>query len=109
MNHPVSSDPLHGLKPAEVQQLIRATQALQAGDRRNAALLLQDLARSAPGHPEVLQLRAVCRAGDGYAMLDQLREALGEDVGSWAADAVAADTVAVDAVTSDPATAARGA
>lgn len=64
MNRPVSSDPLRGLKPADVQQLARATQALQAGDRMYAAVLLLDLARSAPDHPEVLRLRAVCRAGD---------------------------------------------
>jgi tetratricopeptide (TPR) repeat protein len=48
---------LRGLKPAQAQQLHRAMQLLHSGDRTLAGLLLLDLARSAPDHPEVLRCR----------------------------------------------------
>lgn len=54
---------LRGLRPAQAQQLQRAMQLLQAGDKALAGLLLLDLARSAPDHPEVLRCRGGFHAG----------------------------------------------
>lgn len=53
---------LRGLKPAQAQQLQRALGLLQSGERTLAGLLLLDLARSAPDHPEVLRARGVRHA-----------------------------------------------
>jgi tetratricopeptide (TPR) repeat protein len=49
---------LRGLTPAQAAQLRRVMQLLAAGDRMMASLLLLELARSAPDHPEVLRLQA---------------------------------------------------
>jgi tetratricopeptide (TPR) repeat protein len=57
-------DALRGLKPAQVQQLQRAMSLLQTGERTLAGLLLLDLARSAPDHPEVLRARGMRHAAE---------------------------------------------
>lgn len=49
---------LRGLAPAQAEQLRRAMRLLAAGDRMMASLLLLELARSAPDHPEVLRCQA---------------------------------------------------
>ena len=50
---------LRGLKPAQVQQLQRAMGLLQGHERALAGLLLLDLARAVPDHPEVLRCQGL--------------------------------------------------
>jgi tetratricopeptide (TPR) repeat protein len=57
-------DAMRGLKPAQVQQLQRALALLQTGERTLAGLLLLDLARNAPDHPEVLRARGMRHAAE---------------------------------------------
>jgi tetratricopeptide (TPR) repeat protein len=56
---------MRGLKPAQVQQLQRAMAMLHTPQRALAGLLLLDLARTAPQHPEVLRCLGLMHVAEG--------------------------------------------
>jgi tetratricopeptide (TPR) repeat protein len=62
---PAAREQFRGLKPAQVQQLQRAMAMVHTPQRALAGLLLLDLARTAPQHPEVLRCLGLMHMAEG--------------------------------------------